>query len=68
MWNILSGDFDNKMTVEKCIENVLDNISPGAIIVFHDNVKSIPILKKALPQILIGIKEKGYKMLALDQD
>ena len=65
MWDVLSGDFDNSVSSQKCIDNVIKNISPGAIIVFHDNIKSIPKLKIALPRILTDIKELGYEMLAL---
>ena len=68
MWDVLSGDFDPSISPQKCIDNVLTNISPGSIIVLHDNVKSIPVLRIALPKILAGIHKLGYEMLALDQD
>jgi peptidoglycan/xylan/chitin deacetylase (PgdA/CDA1 family) len=60
MWDVLSGDFDQDTSAEKCISNVLDKISPGSIIVFHDSIKAWPRLERALPEILRQLKEKGY--------
>ena len=39
MWDVLSGDFDQTISREKCLSNVMDNFVPGSIIVFHDNLK-----------------------------
>lgn len=36
MWDLLSGDFDTRLTPEKCAENVTTNIRDGSIVVFHD--------------------------------
>ena len=40
MWDILSGDFDPNLSAEQCLNNVLTNIAPGSIIVFHDSDKA----------------------------
>ena len=60
MWDVLSGDFDQTISAEKCVSNVLDKVSPGSVIVFHDSVKAWPRLEKALPELLKQLKEKGY--------
>ena len=60
MWDVLSGDFDQQISAEKCISNVLDKVSPGSIVVFHDSVKAWPRLEKALPEILKQLIENGY--------
>jgi peptidoglycan/xylan/chitin deacetylase (PgdA/CDA1 family) len=60
MWDVLSGDFDQEISAEKCVDNVLDKVSSGSIIVFHDSVKAWPRLEKALPEILKQLKERGY--------
>lgn len=60
MWDVLSGDFDPKTTVEKTIENVLNAVEAGSIIVLHDNEKCGAKMLQALPQIIMGIKEKGF--------
>jgi len=61
MWDVLSGDFDQTITPEKCLENVLKNVVAGSIIIFHDSVKAYKNLKYALPLSLEILKERGYK-------
>jgi len=60
MWDVLSADFDQKISPEKCLKNVTKNVKPGSVIVFHDSVKASPNLKFALPRTLSFLKEKGY--------
>ena len=60
MWDIISFDFDQEISKETCLENVLKNVRPGSIIVFHDSVKAAQNLKYALPKTLKFLKEKGY--------
>lgn len=66
MWDILSADFDTNITPEKCAENVLKNIQPGSIIIFHDSIKASRNLKHVLPQTLAYLQENGYKMKAIE--
>ncbi|WP_348797617.1 polysaccharide deacetylase family protein [Flavobacterium adhaerens] len=61
MWDVLSADFDQTITPKKCLENVLQNVVSGSIIVFHDSVKAHKNLRYALPIVLKTLKEKGYK-------
>jgi peptidoglycan/xylan/chitin deacetylase (PgdA/CDA1 family) len=65
MWDILSGDFDLTITPKKCTNNVLKNITPGSIIIFHDSLKAAENLKQVLPATLAFIKEKGYQTATL---
>jgi peptidoglycan/xylan/chitin deacetylase (PgdA/CDA1 family) len=60
MWDILSADFDQAISPEKCLENVLSNVRSGSIIVFHDSVKAFRNLEYALPKTLAFLKEKGF--------
>lgn len=60
MWDVLSADFDSKISPEKCLDNVLKNVNPGSVIVFHDSVKSHVNLKYTLPKALKYWKGKGY--------
>ena len=66
MWDILSYDFDQTITPEKCLDNVLKNLVNGSIIVFHDNVKAEQNLKYALPKTLAFLKEKGFVCAKID--
>ncbi len=61
MWDVLSGDFDQSITPEKCLNNVLDNFENGSIIVFHDNIKAAKNLQYALPRFLAHLHEQGYQ-------
>lgn len=61
MWEVLSADFDQKVTKEKCLNNVSKNIRPGSIVVFHDSLKAKEKLQYALPKVLNFIEEKGWK-------
>lgn len=65
MWNVLSGDFDTSITVENCYLNVINNAKPGSIIVFHDSVKSFPVLQQVLPKVLKYYSEKGFQFSVL---
>jgi peptidoglycan/xylan/chitin deacetylase (PgdA/CDA1 family) len=60
MWDVISGDYDTSYTPEECIKNVLNNVSSGSIIVFHDSVKAWPNLKVCLPYVLEVLTARGY--------
>jgi peptidoglycan/xylan/chitin deacetylase (PgdA/CDA1 family) len=61
MWDILSADFDATITPEKCLENVLKNVAPGSIIVFHDSAKAFKNLEYTLPRTLQFLKDNQYQ-------
>ena len=60
MWSLLSGDFDPALSKEVCLQNVVSNIQPGAIIVFHDSLKAFEKLKYVLPKTLENLKLMGF--------
>jgi peptidoglycan/xylan/chitin deacetylase (PgdA/CDA1 family) len=60
MWDVLSRDYDQRISSTQCLENVLSNIETGSIIVFHDSVKAEHNLKYVLPKTLEFLKEKGF--------
>lgn len=61
MWTVLSADFDNSITPEKCAWNVIDNSEKGAIIVFHDSEKASERMLHALSKTLKHFSAKGYQ-------
>ena len=61
MWDVLSADFNQTLTPEKCLENVLSNVKSGSIIVFHDSIKSFKNLEYVLPKTLDFIRKQGYE-------
>lgn len=66
MWDVLSGDFDVKLSPQKCLGNVLKNAEPGSIIVFHDSTKAWSRMSYALPEVLEQLSKKGYVFKALE--
>lgn len=60
MWSLLSGDFDTKISPEKCAANVIGRIKNGDIIVFHDSIKAKENLTYTLPLVLAYLKDNGY--------
>ncbi|MDP3312783.1 polysaccharide deacetylase family protein [Lutibacter sp.] len=61
MWDILSADFDNKISSQVCLENVIKNVENGSIIVFHDSIKAQEKLQYVLPKVLEYYSELGFK-------
>lgn len=65
MWDILSGDFDPNISNEQCLQNVIRNVAPGSIVVFHDSLKAKEKLEYVLPRVLQHLSEQGYRFEAL---
>ena len=66
MWDVLSADFDTRISPEKCLENVLKNVKSGSIIVFHDSIKAFPNLEYTLPKALQYWAAKGFVFEKID--
>ncbi len=65
MWDVLSGDFDNKINKEQCLGNVIKHAGKGSIVVFHDSIKAWEKLQFVLPKVLKYFSEKGFRFEAL---
>jgi len=65
MWDVLSGDFDKKLSEEKCLKNVLTKTREGSIVVFHDSIKAKRNLQFALPKFLEYFSQKGFSFLSI---
>lgn len=66
MWDVLSGDFDQKSSPDKCFENVVKNAVSGSIIVFHDSYKAEKNIKYALPRAIEYLIKNGFSFEALN--
>lgn len=60
MWDVLSADFDEKVTPENCYLNVISNAQPGSIVIFHDSIKAFPRLEYTLPRVLEFFSNNGF--------
>lgn len=65
MWDVMSYDFDENLSADVCLKNVVDNVQNGSIVVFHDSVKAFARLKVILPLILKQLIKEGYSFSAL---
>lgn len=55
----------NAKTPEQMAQRVLDNIKPGDIILLHDGRLDRTSTVKALPILLDGLRQKGYKTVTV---
>jgi peptidoglycan-N-acetylglucosamine deacetylase len=58
MWDVLSADFDLSFSPDQCLNHVLENVSSGSILVFHDSEKAYNNLRYILPETLKALKEE----------
>ena len=61
MWDLLTRDYSKWTTSEDVVRTVKRYARNGSIITFHDSLKSIDKLKKALPEVLEWLKNEGYE-------
>lgn len=65
MWTVLSRDYDPKVDAKTCLEKTWKYTKPGAIILFHDSLKTTDKLKIVLPEYLSMAEESGYTFRVL---
>jgi peptidoglycan/xylan/chitin deacetylase (PgdA/CDA1 family) len=68
MWDVLSGDFDEKLSNDQCFNNVINHVQNGSIIVFHDSLKSERKLKNTLSRILEYCTNEGFMFEPLTEE
>lgn len=61
LWDVLSGDFDQNVDAQQCLENIVENSASGSIIVLHDNIKTAEKLCFVLPELLRHFTQQGYR-------
>ena len=66
MWNLLSYDFDSRVSSEILIRECASRTAPGTIVVFHDQQKTQAQLKKVLPDYLDFLVGEGYTTQILE--
>jgi peptidoglycan-N-acetylglucosamine deacetylase len=66
LWTVVSGDVGGHVPPERIIRTVLEEAKPGAIIIFHINMRA-PFTKKVLPDIIAGLREKGFRFVTVSQ-
>jgi peptidoglycan/xylan/chitin deacetylase (PgdA/CDA1 family) len=60
MWDVLTQDYRQIMTPDKCIRGTIQATRAGSVVVFHDSYKAEPNLMFALPRYLEYLTAEGY--------
>ncbi len=66
MWDIISRDYNRKLSPRICLRNVTKHIEAGSIVVFHDSEKSFRNMRYALPRTLEKCRELGLKCKSIE--
>lgn len=61
MWDVVSGDFNQKITKDQCLQNVIQHSIPGSIILLHDSLKAKEKMQYVLPKFIEYCMGKGFE-------
>ena len=61
MWDVLSVDYNTRLSPEKCLRNSIRATRDGSIIVFHDSLKASRNLMYTLPRFIEHFSELNYQ-------
>jgi len=64
LWDVLSYDFNQKISPKIVHENIIKNTTAGSIIVMHNNQISFKNLQPILEKTIQQLKAKGYNFSA----
>lgn len=67
MWSLTSADTDPRAKPQVFVKNVLKGAKPGYIVLMHDGGGDRRRTVQALPQIIIGLKQQGYKFVTVPE-
>lgn len=60
MWDVISEDYDQQISAEKCYHAVTSQAKPGSVVIFHDSLKAEKNLRQVLPKVLAYYSDKGF--------
>lgn len=61
MWDVITRDYNRKLSGEYVLNVVKRYVRNGSIIVFHDSIKAEKNMKYALPRAIEFLLSEGYK-------
>lgn len=67
MWDVVTRDYNRKLSPERVLENVKRYARNGSIIVFHDSLKAENNMRWAMPRAIAWLKEQGYEFKTLGE-
>lgn len=66
MWNVLSRDYNRKISPKKCLRGTINGLRGGDIISLHDSAKSFRNTSYVLPALLRTARERGLTCKILE--
>jgi peptidoglycan-N-acetylglucosamine deacetylase len=60
MWDVLTGDYNTSLNIEKAFKRICAVTRAGSVIVFHDSYKAEKQMKSLLPRYIDYCKAQGY--------
>jgi peptidoglycan-N-acetylglucosamine deacetylase len=67
LWEVMSHDYENRVSKERSLRAVLRYSKEGSIIVFHDSVKAWNKLSYILPKLLEHFTERGFSFESIEK-
>lgn len=65
MWDVLTQDYDRRLSPEACLRGSIRACRPGSIVVFHDSHKAERNMEYALPRLIEHLVKEGFNFKAL---
>lgn len=65
MWSVAAGDTEPSNDTQAYINNVVNNVHPGSIILLHDGGGDRSQTVAALPTIIQSLKDQGYRFVTV---
>jgi hypothetical protein len=67
LWSVTSADTDPHAKPQAFVKNVLKGAKPGAIVLMHDGGGNRERTVKAIPEIISGLKQQGYRFVTVPE-
>jgi peptidoglycan/xylan/chitin deacetylase (PgdA/CDA1 family) len=67
MWDVLTVDYNSRLSGEGCLANSIKATRNGSIIVFHDSLKAEGNMRYALPRFIDHFQQMGFSFKSLGQ-
>lgn len=68
MWDVVTRDYNAKVSPQQVLNNVKRYTRNGSIIVFHDSLKAERNLRYALPKAIEWLLAEGYRLERIDEE
>jgi peptidoglycan-N-acetylglucosamine deacetylase len=66
MWDVLTVDYEKRLSPANCLSNSLRVTRPGSIVVFHDSFKAEKNMTYALPRYIEHLLKAGYDFKVIE--